>query len=53
MKGWLRVKEAPEYCGVSKRTIRNWMSYLLFLYQIFRWSRNFYKGIKEIIEFIK
>ncbi|MFC1512105.1 helix-turn-helix domain-containing protein [Candidatus Latescibacterota bacterium] len=25
MKNWLRVKEAQEYCGVSERTIYNWI----------------------------
>ena len=25
MRGWLRVHEAAEYCGVSTRTIRDWM----------------------------
>ncbi len=27
MKGWLRVKEAMEYCGVSERTIYNWIKH--------------------------
>ena len=25
MKGWLRIKEAPEYCGVSEGTLRMWI----------------------------
>ena len=25
MAGWLRVKDAQEYCGVSERTIHNWL----------------------------
>ena len=27
MKEWLRPKEAQEYCGVSKRTIQNWIKF--------------------------
>ena len=27
MKEWLRLKEAQDYCGVSKRTIQNWIKY--------------------------
>ena len=26
MKNWLRVKEAQEYCGVSERTVYNWIN---------------------------
>ncbi|MFC1607136.1 helix-turn-helix domain-containing protein [Candidatus Latescibacterota bacterium] len=25
MKGWLRLKEAQEYCGVSERTLHTWL----------------------------
>ena len=25
MKGWFTIEEASEYCGVSKRTMRNWI----------------------------
>jgi len=24
-RGWLRIKDACDYCSVSERTIRNWM----------------------------
>jgi len=25
MQGWLRLKEAARYCGVSKRTLQTWI----------------------------
>ena len=24
-QGWLRIKQAAEYCGVSERTVRSWL----------------------------
>ena len=24
LRGWLTVKKAAEYCGMSERTVRNW-----------------------------
>lgn len=27
MKEWLRLKEAQDFCGVSKRTLQNWIKY--------------------------
>lgn len=26
MNGWLRVKQACQYCNVSERTLRGWLS---------------------------